>query len=72
MRNFLILLTILFVSACAQNPQEKLAEAIDRALTHLSAGDCDAAIDVLEDSDSDGDDPIYIQVLSSAHSCKEL
>lgn len=70
MRNFLILFIILFLSACAQNPQEKLAEAIDRALTHLSAGECDAAIDVLEDSDSDGNDAIYLQVLASAHACK--
>lgn len=70
MRNFFILFTILLITSCAQNPQEKLAEAIDRALTHLSAGDCDAAIDVLEDSESDGDDPVYIQVLSSAYACK--
>lgn len=70
MRNFLILLTILVLSACAPKPEEKLAEAIDRALTHLSNGECDAAIDVLEDSESDGDDPVYIQVLASAHACK--
>jgi len=69
-RNFLILFILLVLSACAQNPQEKLAEAIDRALTHLSAGDCDAAIDVLQDSESDGSDPVYIQVLSSAYACK--
>lgn len=70
MRNFLILLTILLLSACAPKPEEKLAEAIDRALTHLSAGECDAAIDVLEESESDGDDPVYIQVLASAYACK--
>lgn len=70
MRNFLILFIILFFSACAQNPQEKLAEAIDRALTHLSAGECDAAIDVLEDSGHDGNDGIYVQILASAHACK--
>lgn len=70
MRNFLILFIILFVTSCAQNPQEKLAESIDRALTYLSTGKCDAAIAVLEDSGSDGKDPVYIQVLSSAYACK--
>jgi hypothetical protein len=61
---------ILFLSACAQNPQEKLAAAIDVALTHLSHGECDDAIDVLEDSGSDGKDPTYVQVLASAYACK--
>lgn len=70
MRNSLILFIILFLSSCAQNPEEKLAQAIDRALTHLSSGECDAALKVLADSGHNGSDGIYIQVLASAHACK--
>lgn len=70
MRNLFILLTILFLSSCAPKPEEKVAEAIDRALSHLSHGECDEAISVLQDSDSDGNDPVYIQVLASAYACK--
>jgi hypothetical protein len=69
-RNCLILFIILFLSSCAQKPEEKINEAIDRALTHLSSGECDAAIDVLEDSGGGNSDAIYIQVLSSAYACK--
>ncbi len=70
MKSFLILFFILFLSACAKNTQENLAESIDRALTHLSVGDCDAALDVLQDSSSSSSDPVYIQVLASAYACK--
>lgn len=70
MRTFLILFLLFLFSSCAKNEAEKTSEAIDIALTSLSTGDCQAAIDVLEDAGFQSSDAVYIQVLASAYACK--
>lgn len=70
MRIGVILLFIFILSSCAQNTNEKVREAIDRALTFLSSDECDEAIQVLEDAGMQTDNAIYLQVLASAYACK--
>jgi hypothetical protein len=70
MRLFFIVLFLLGLVSCAQNPKEQVAEAIDIALSHLSDGDCDKALDALEEVKEGKENPIYLQVLASAHACK--
>ena len=68
------LLTIFFILfaliGCGKTPDEERSDAIDVAQTYLSDGDCDQAIEVLEDVGRDLTDPIYVQVLASAYACK--
>lgn len=68
-RNFLYLFILLFFASCADNPQEATRKAIDIALSHLQNGDCQDAIDVLEDAE-DTDNPVYLKILASAYACK--
>lgn len=70
MRTFVILFFIFLLSSCAQNNAEKTKEAIDIALSDLSNGQCDSAIDVLGDAGHHDDDAVYLQVLASAYACK--
>ena len=70
MRTYLFFFIIFLSISCAKNPEEQASEAIDRALTHLSSGECDEAIEVLEEADDQDDNPIYLQVLASAYACK--
>lgn len=69
MRSF-ILIILLIVSACGKNTVEKTDEAIDIALTHLSARECDDALEVLQDLGMQADNGVYLQVLASAYACK--
>lgn len=69
MRSLFIIFILFVLTSCAQKPEEKTAEAIDVALSHLSSGECDAALEVLRDA-SDSTNAVYIQVLASAYSCK--
>jgi hypothetical protein len=70
LRNLFFLLIILLIASCAKNPTEEMQEAIDIALTHLSNGECEEAITVLEDVADQDTNPVYVQVLASAHACK--
>lgn len=56
--------------ACAKNPAEEEASAIDQALTLLSKEECDEAIDILEDIGRRTDNAVYLQVLASAYACR--
>lgn len=64
-----IFLILLFYS-CAKSTTEKVSESIDRALSSLSKGDCEAALTVLNEVGDQNDNPIYLQVLASAYACK--
>lgn len=70
MRTYLIFFIIFLSVSCAKNPAEQASEAIDIALTYLSSGECDEAIDVLEEAKDQEDNAIYLQVLASAYACK--
>lgn len=70
MRTILILFLICFLSSCAKNEAEKTTEAIDVALSNLSNGDCEGAIDVLEEVGPQPSNAVYLQVLASAHACR--
>ncbi|WP_408097397.1 hypothetical protein ACJVC5_00380 [Peredibacter sp. HCB2-198] len=68
MRSLFIIFILFVLTSCAQKPEEKTAEAIDVALSHLSSGECEEALKVLLEA-SDSTNPIYIQVLASAYAC---
>jgi hypothetical protein len=70
LRSALILSFLILFSSCAKKPAEEVDEAIDLALTYLSDGKCNQAIDVLEDVGRDLTNPIYLQVLASAYACR--
>ena len=66
----IILIFLLGFTSCVKKEPQEIREAIDEAQTFLSSGKCDAAIDVLEDVGRQTDDPIYLQVLASAYTCR--
>ena len=70
MRLNFILILILLVGGCGNNSQEEMNSAIDVALSHLSNQECDEALEVLGDVSNDNANPVYLQVLASAHACK--
>lgn len=65
-----ILLLFLLLWSCAKAPEEKKEEAIDVALSHLSKGECEKAIKLLEELGRQNDDAVYLQVLASAYACR--
>lgn len=70
MRSILLILILIHTVACSKNEAEKTNEAVDVALTYLSDGKCEKAIDVLEDAGVQNNDAVYLQVLASAYACK--
>lgn len=66
------LMLLLIAVACSASKEEKLVDAIDTALYHLSQNDpeCQDAIDVLEDISGAGGNPRYVQTLASAYACR--
>lgn len=69
MRLFL-LLSILIFWGCAKTPKEEVDEAIDVALSYLSSLECQKAIDLLEETGRQNDNPVYLEVLASAYACR--
>jgi hypothetical protein len=69
-RNFAILFILFLFTACAKNTVEKTDEAIDVALSLLSDGKCQKAIDILDDAGFQSKNAVYLQVLASAYACK--
>lgn len=65
---FLLIFTLLI--SCGNNPQEEATQAIDQALTLLSAGKCDQAIKLLEDLKDQEKNPVYIKTYASAFACR--
>jgi hypothetical protein len=61
---------LLWLVACGPNKQEKVASAIDRAQTLLSSEKCDEAIEILEETGAQPNNPVYLQVLASAYACR--
>lgn len=69
MRPYLFIFSILFLLSCGSSKEEKVESGIDLAQTYLSSEKCDDALKALEE-ESDFKNPIYLQVLASAHACK--
>src|SRR5439155_1253285 len=61
---------ILLFSSCAKDTPEKVDEAIDIALSHLSKNECSDALKVLQDAGYQSDDAVYLEVLASAYACQ--
>lgn len=58
--------------ACSASKDEKVVDAIDTALYHLSQNSpqCQKAIDALEDISGQDLNPRYVQTLASAYACR--
>ena len=66
-RLFLLVLSLFF--SCAQTDEQELLSAKEQAKAHLTAGECNDAIDVLDDVGYQDDDADYISLYASAHAC---
>lgn len=69
------ILTLTFLTiavSCSASKEEKVTDAIDTALYHLSQSDpeCQKAIDALEDVSGQNSNPRYVQTLASAYACR--
>lgn len=60
------------VVGCSKTSDEKVTDAVDTALYHLSqtTPECQKAIDVLEDIGRQANDARYLQALASAYACR--
>ncbi len=56
--------------SCGNNPEEAAAIGIDEALTLLTNGKCNQAIEVLEDLEDQDENPVWFKTLASAYACK--
>lgn len=70
MRSLIIIFILCSLASCSKKEPEKVAEAIDLALSYLTEEKCQEAIDVLEDVELQTSDAIYLQVLASAYACR--
>lgn len=70
MRIFHLLLLLIALVGCAKSKDDEVLEAVDVAQSYLTDNECEKAIDVLEKVGRQNDDPIYLQVLASAYSCR--
>lgn len=64
-----LFLFLLLITSCGSSKEDKVESAIDQALTHLSSNKCDDALKILKEGE-DLENPVYLQVLSSAYACK--
>lgn len=70
-QRFLIgLLIIMGLSACGADEEQKVDDAIDIALSYLTTGDCQRAINVLEDVGRQPEHYRYVKTLATAYACR--
>ncbi len=68
--HFILIFALLIASSCGNNPEEEAYQAIDQALTLLSDGECDDAIELLEDLEDQEENPVFLKTYASAYACK--
>ena len=68
-RSFLILM-IFCLFSCGKSTDEKTTSAVLSATIFLSKGDCQSAIDVLEENGRQDKNAHYLKTLSSAYACR--
>lgn len=69
MRTRFFYLLLLLLISCGSSKEDNVESAIDQALTYLSSEKCEQALESLK-KDQDLENPVYLQVLSSAYACK--
>lgn len=65
---FILALTLLF--SCGKNADQKTADAVLSASIALSKGDCQDAINVLEENGRVNTNAVYLKTLASAYACR--
>ncbi len=70
MRSILYIGFLLFFLSCGKSTEQETADTIDVALSYLTDGKCEDAIEVLEDLGRKNGDAVYLQVLASAYACR--
>ncbi|MGZ3808703.1 MAG: hypothetical protein ACXVCE_11505, partial [Bacteriovorax sp.] len=70
LKRSIILLSFLMLFSCGKNADEKTADAVLSANISLSKGDCQSAINVLEDNGRVNDNAAYLKTLASAYACR--
>lgn len=70
MRLHLLLVLLLLITACGKDSDQEYEDAITTANNYLSVGDCQSAIDVLEELNHDSNRILYTKTLASAYACR--
>lgn len=70
LRFLVCLLVITGLSACGADDEQKVDDAIDIALSYLTTGDCQRAIDVLEDVGRKSENYRYVKTLATSYACR--
>ena len=70
LKPFLFILLSISLFSCGKSVDEKTASAVLSANIHLSKGNCQAAINVLEANGRQDHDAHYLKVLASAYACR--
>jgi hypothetical protein len=65
---FILILTLIF--SCGKNADQKTADAVLSANIALSKGNCQHAIDLLEENGRANSNAIYLKTLASAYACR--
>ena len=64
-----LVLFILFIS-CAKQPEEAVLSAKREALSYLTEGNCDKALEALESVNPNSNDGVYVSLLASVYECR--
>ncbi|MDO9181293.1 MAG: hypothetical protein Q7U04_02740 [Bacteriovorax sp.] len=70
LKRLVFIFTLFMIFSCGKNADEKTASAVLSANIYLSKGNCQAAINVLEDNGRQNNDAHYLKVLASAYACR--
>jgi hypothetical protein len=65
-----LLLILVLVISCGKTSQEALYDSIEQANNFLTDGNCNDAIDILEDHGVESDNADFMKVYSSAYACR--
>jgi hypothetical protein len=70
LRLFLFLILTLALGSCGKSSEKEESSALSKAQGLLTLKKCDEAIELLEELGRNDDNPVYLQVLSSAYACR--
>lgn len=70
LKSFIYFLSLLMLFSCGKNADQKTADAILSANIALSKGNCQNAINVLEENGRVNDNAAYLKTLASAYACR--
>jgi len=70
MKPFIYFSVLMMLFSCGKNADQKTADAVLSANIALSKGNCQSAIDVLEENGRVNNNAVYLKTLASAYACR--